>query len=96
MRFADISRIMPNEEKLIPDMWFKELNSKQDEEDGVEDFAELGNLITLFAAIFNIKLSDLLFDEQDRRSYRKFDGLLWYANKLPAKFESLDDIELCH
>ena len=28
LRLADMQRIMPNEEKLVPDMWFKDLNSR--------------------------------------------------------------------
>ena len=84
---------MPNEEKLLPDMWFKDLNSRQDEFDGVEDYAELGNIITLFAGIFNIKVNDLLIDEDQRRLHKKADGFLWYANKKPAKFIDFEDVE---
>jgi hypothetical protein len=62
----------------------------------VEDFAELGNVIILFAAIFNIKIPDIVVFDDERRHYKQADGFLWYANKLPAKFGSMDDIELCH
>lgn len=69
----------PIESTLVNDLWLLDLYAKQDEYDGVDEYTEIGHLVTLLAGITQIKLDDLLVPKEEAKLYHRPEGFLQYA-----------------
>jgi len=51
LSFIDIQKMTPIESNLINDIWLHDLYAKQDEYDGIDEYTEIGHVVTLLAGI---------------------------------------------